>query len=245
MTEPENSFLIPKNNEPGFEDEKFSFTARARKFDQHIDQSIRGYSFLRRDVVAMSRYFVENDTNVIDIGCSQGTLLRNIRKKNIQAPDAVYYGIDINEAFQKHWNNEYNLFYETHDISSWDGFKNISLVTSLFTFQFMPERHRLNLLQKIYDNLVEGGALIFSEKVFSNNSKVQNMMEFLYYDYKREKFSEKQILDKEFELRHLAKLSKEEDIIRSLENIGYAPVQCFWRNYNFVGFFAIKPVDVG
>ena len=202
LTEPENSFLIPKDNEPAFEDEKFSFTARARKFDQHINQSIRGYSFLRKVVVAMSRYFVEDGTNTIDIGCSQGTLRRNIREKNIQAPNAGYYGIDINEAFKQHWRDEYNLFFENHDINLWSGFENVSLVTSLFTFQFMPERRRLDLLRKIYDSLVEGGALMFSEKVFSKNQKIQNIMGFLYYNYRKESFTKKQILDKEEKLRH-------------------------------------------
>ena len=245
MEERENSFLIAEEDVSGFEDETFSFTSRASKFDQHIDQSIRGYSSLRKDVVAMSRYFVENDTNVVDIGCSQGTLIRSIREINTQAPNALYYGIDVNEAFQQHWKSEDNLIFEVQDITEWKNLKNLSLVTSLFTFQFIPERHRIKLLKKIYENLVEGGGFIFSEKVFSENSKIQNMMEFLYYDYKREKFSEKQILEKEQELRHLAKLSDEQKIIRSLDAIGFSPIQSFWRNHNFIGFIAIKPVRGG
>ena len=240
MKERENTFLIAEEDASGFEDETFSFTSRASKFDQHIDQSIRGYSFLRKDVVAMSRYFVENDTNVVDIGCSQGTLIRSIREINTQAPTATYYGIDVNPAFQQHWQDDDNLGYLLEDITKWQGIENLSLATSLFTFQFIPERSRLNLMKTIYDNLIEGGAFIFSEKVFSINSKLQNMMEFMYYDYKKEHFTEKQILDKEQQLRHLAKLTNEDLLIKQLLSIGFRGIQSFWRNYNFVGYIALK-----
>lgn len=241
MKELSSSFLITEEDASGFEDETFSFTSRASKFDEHIDNSIRGYSFLRKDVAAMSRYFVENDTNVIDIGCSQGTLIRSIREINTQAPTAAYYGIDVNPAFQQHWKDEENLHYFISDITK-DEFRwgNLSLAISLFTFQFIPERHRLNLMKTIYDNLIEGGAFIFSEKVFSINAKIQNMMEFMYYDYKKEHFTEKQILDKEEELRHLAKLTNENLLSQQLRSIGFRGIQSFWRNYNFVGYIALK-----
>ena len=95
-------------------------------------------------------------------------------------------------------------------------------------------------MKTIYDNLIEGGAFIFSEKVFSINAKIQNMMEFMHYDYKREHFTEKQILDKEKELRHLAKLTNENLLSQQLRSIRFRGIQSFWRNYNFVGYIALK-----
>ena len=50
----------------------FTFAHRQEGFDEHINSSIRGYSGLLQDVVSLSRYFVENNTNVVDIGCSTG-----------------------------------------------------------------------------------------------------------------------------------------------------------------------------
>jgi hypothetical protein len=64
-------------------------------------------------------------------------------------------------------------------------------------------------------------------------------MTFLYYDYKRKHYSSDQILNKESELRHLAKPSTEFEIITSCKNVGFTP-HIFWRNYNFVGFICIK-----
>ena len=48
----------------------FTFAHREEGFDEHIEQSIRGYSNLLEDVISLSRYFVEDDTTIVDIGCS-------------------------------------------------------------------------------------------------------------------------------------------------------------------------------
>ena len=70
------------------------------------------------------------------------------------------------------------------------------------------------------------------------------MMEFLYFDYKRKNFTEKEILDKEQELRHLAKNTNEELLRKQLKSVGFEGVQCFWRNHNFAGFIARKLPNV-
>ena len=221
-------------------DKKFSFTNFSKEFDDHIDRSIRGYSTLRTDVVSLSRYFVENDTTVLDLGCSQGSLIRRMYENNDHVRSTEYIGVELNDSFQEHWKEEEELKYIVDDITTMEFPKNLSLVTSLFTFQFIPERKRVPLMEKIYDNLIEGGAFVFSEKLLSIGGKVQNMMEFMYYDYKREHFTEKEILDKEIELRHLAKLTNEDLLIKQLLGVGFRQIQTFWRNFNFVGMVALK-----
>lgn len=220
----------------------FSFSNYAENFDDHIENSIRGYSDLRSDVISLSKYFVENDTTVLDIGCSQGTVLRQIRENSDHAPEASYVGIDVEEAFQEHWTDEDNLKFLIEDVRKWDGMKNLSLVVSMFTMQFIPERDRAHLIKKIYDGLVDGGAFVFSEKVFSSNPKVDDMLSSLYYDFKKRNFTEKEILEKEESLRCLAKLTNEEILLKQLKSIGFCGVQQFWRNFNFVGYVALKPV---
>lgn len=220
--------------------EKFSFTNFSKEFDDHIDKSIRGYSTLRSDVVKISKYFVEDETTVLDLGCSQGSLLRMMYEQNDHATTAQYLGVDVNNSFSQHWKNEERLNYVVDDITTMEFPSDLSLVTSLFTFQFIPERKRVPLMEKIYENLVEGGAFVFSEKLLSVGGKVQNMMEFMYYDYKKEHFTEKEILDKEIELRHLAKLTNEDLLIKQLLGVGFRQIQTFWRNFNFVGMIALK-----
>jgi len=219
---------------------KFSFTNFSQEFDEHIDKSIRGYSTLRQDVLSISRYFVENDTTVLDLGCSQGSLIKKMYEINNHVSNTEYLGVEINDSFKQHWKEESRLKYVVDDITTMDFPRDLSLVTSLFTFQFIPERKRVMLMEKIYENMIEGGAFVFSEKLLSIGGKVQNMMEFMYYDYKREKFTEKEILDKEIELRHLAKLTNEDLLIKQLLGVGFRQIQTFWRNFNFVGMVALK-----
>jgi len=78
----------------------FTFAHRQEGFDEHIDWSIRGYSDLLDDVVSLSRYFVEADTNVVDIGCSTGKLTARILEHNHEScPDAHYVGVEVAEGF--------------------------------------------------------------------------------------------------------------------------------------------------
>ena len=111
----------------------------------------------------------------------------------------------------------------------------------MFTMQFIEENDRLKLLDEFYNKSLRiGGALVLCEKVFSPDAKFQNMMDFMYLDYKSQFFSEKELLEKEQELRHLAKLQTEEDIINNLKEVGFKNIQIFWRNFNFIGLVAIK-----
>ena len=60
----------------------FTFAQREEGFDDHIEHSIRGYTNLLDDIVSLSRNFVEDETNVIDIGCSTGKLTEAFVKSN-------------------------------------------------------------------------------------------------------------------------------------------------------------------
>ena len=57
---------------------KFTFAQSKEGFDKHIDKSIRGYGDLWHDVVQIGKYFIEDDTNVVDIGCSTGKLQKSM-----------------------------------------------------------------------------------------------------------------------------------------------------------------------
>ena len=57
---------------------KFTFAQSPEGFDNHIENSVRGYTNLWHDILAMSKYFAEDDTYIVDLGCSSGKLLKNI-----------------------------------------------------------------------------------------------------------------------------------------------------------------------
>ena len=225
----------------------FTFAHREEGFDEHIEKSIRGYSHLIEDVVSLSRYFVEDETNVIDIGCSTGKMTKALIDYNLDhSQEAKYIGLEIAEGFEKDLEKRkkelsyYDYVQFLSDDARWYEYSNCSLITSIFTLQFMPKTDRRELLQNIYNGLNEGGAFIFAEKTICENALVQDMITFNYYDYKRKSFDTEDIMDKERTLRNIMKPNTWQDLELMISYAGFSTVQPFWRNHAFVGAIAIK-----
>ena len=222
---------------------KFTFATENEGFDNHIDKSIRGYSHLWGDILTLSKYFIEDYTQVVDIGCSTGKLLKGmIEQNNEHIPNAQYTGIEIEDDFYGDYkfdeDKHEQLSYFRGDVRDYN-FQNCSLVTSIFTLQFMSPKDRQDIINKIHSGLNTGGAFIFSEKTFSCNPRIQDMMTFTFYDYKRKNFSDKEILDKEVQLRHMMKLNSKTELYEMLNTAGFE-VHNFWQNFNFMGAIALK-----
>ena len=227
----------------------FTFAHRQEGFDEHIDWSIRGYSDLLDDVINLSRYFVEDNTKVVDIGCSTGKLTKRIMEYNVICSSANYVGVEVAEGFfdnmdkrEVELNKQFPntpLEFIKDDIRNYK-FENCSLVTSLFTLQFMPYFSRETVVQNIYDGLNEGGAFIFAEKIDTTHSRLENMLRTIYYDFKNKKFSYEDIMTKEKTLQNMLKPNSWNEIENILDGAGFKAVQSFWQNHLFVGAIAIK-----
>jgi tRNA (cmo5U34)-methyltransferase len=223
----------------------FSFAQFTKGFDEHIRQSIRGYADLLSDCVALSEYCVENGTVVLDIGCSTGSFLAEIWSKNHErCPEANYIGIDVETNFGRYWKEMKldKVSLQVADVRSFPIPNCCSFVTSIFSLQFISERERQAIIDQIYRALVPGGALIVAEKTFSKLSKLNDMLSSIHYDFKRQSFTEAEILAKERSLRSIMKLWSEDQILQSIAAAGFAPanVQCFWRNHSFASFIALR-----
>jgi tRNA (cmo5U34)-methyltransferase len=223
----------------------FTFAQRSEGFDTHIDLSIRGYSNLIDDVLKLSEYFVEDDTHVIDIGCSTGKMLRSMISQNSFAKRAVYTGIELEKKFVDGWKLEMiadftpNLYLLNEDIRDFN-FDNCSFVASIFTPMFMPPHQREMVVKNIYNGLNSGGAFVFSEKTMADSAKIQDIRTFTYYDYKRTNFTTIDIMDKEKTLRSMAKPNTRDELLNMCKAAGFSKIESFWQNHAFVGFLAIK-----
>jgi tRNA (cmo5U34)-methyltransferase len=214
----------------------FSF-GTITNFDAHIDESIPHYSTMNNNIVSMSDYFIDEGTNVYDIGCSTGKLLRRLKENR---DNTQFIGLEINENFTKDFKQEKNLTLMQKNLLEFDDFHNASLITSVFTLQFIQQKDRQAVLQNIYNGLNKGGAFIFSEKVISKYSKLQDIFTFLYYDFKKNNFTADEILNKEVDLRSIMKPSTIEDNFTMLREVGFKEFDVVWRNFNFLSIVAIK-----
>jgi tRNA (cmo5U34)-methyltransferase len=211
---------------------KFSFDT-ITDFDDHIAKSIPNYHLLNDAVRDLSTFFTKEDFAVVDLGCSTGTLLESIPF------DGTKLGIDISG----------NLLPESHDEVQYvqkdlRSFKNLgktpSLVISLFTLQFLPLADRPNILSLIYDELAEGGAFIWAEKVHEPEGELERVMNFGYYDFKGKHFTPAEIMQKEKDLRPIMQTNTSTRNLIMAENAGFTVGTMFWKFYNFEAWLFIK-----
>ena len=207
--------------------EKFSFDT-IENFDDHINKSIPNYDVLWSSIRSMSEYFFVERTNVYDLGCSTGKLLKSLDTKckkigydvaNLLPQEEGFINVDLNDDFEL-----------------WDA----SVVYSIFTMQFLNPFSRHNYLRTIYDGLNKGGALIICEKVYQDNGKMQEIFSFSHYDYKLNNFSSDEIISKERDLRYIMKPSSERELDIMLRDVGFHNITTFWQMFNFKGIIAIK-----
>ena len=100
-------------------------------------------------------------------------------------------------------------------------FEDCTLITSLFTLQFMPPSCRKDVLKRIYNGLDQNGAFIFAEKTVSRDARIQEIMTFQFYDHKRKHFNGNDILEKEVELRHMLKPNTWRELHNLLMTAGF------------------------
>jgi len=218
----------------------FSF-ANVNNFDDHINSSVRGYSDMISDVIKMSQYFIESKSRVIDIGCSTGLMLDKMEMSNRAVLDHVdYVGIESeNNMIQNQVANSAVRFFNG-DVRKFTEWANASLITSIFTLQFINRTARADILRQIYDALNPGGAFIFTEKVYSDSPRLQDMLTSIYYDFKRENFEDKDILDKERSLRHMLRPNSTNELLELLGEAGFTHCEPFWQSHLFRGWVCLK-----
>lgn len=221
----------------------FSFDTIA-DFDKHIDKSIPRYDELTSIIRGLAEYFIIPETSVVDLGCSTGKLITSLADKY---PETDFVGLDKSPNLLPNGDPELrNLAFSEADITELDSYlgdsyKPASVFLSIFTLQFVNPIKRKEVLRLIYRELATGGAFIFTEKVYSNDPKFQDIFTSLYYEYKEKNgFTTEDILSKEKDLRRILKPSTVETNERLLRNAGFSRVEPFYRLYNFVGWICVK-----
>lgn len=213
-------------------------------FDSHVRKSVPLYDNFHKTIGDLSEWFVEENTNVYDIGTSTGeglnSLISHHKNKKIN-----YIGIDNSaDMIEKAKVNlkDYNITLINGDITNTDVcITNASLVTSILTLQFISQRKREKVIQKVYDGLNKGGALIIVEKIVGNNARFDEMFIELYHDFKLSSgLTEEEVFTKSRAIRGVMSPNTVQENIDMLQNVGFKDVDIFFKWCNFAGFVAIK-----
>lgn len=215
----------------------FSFDT-IKDFDAHIKQSVSNYDIIFDLVQKISTYFIIPNTNVYDLGCSTGLMLKKLATSTLV--NASFTGYDISSNLLPNIHTPEFSCYK-RDITD-DSLKlyNTNLILSIFTLQFIDVNKRHKLVQKIYDSLNIGGAFIVAEKVYASSSQMQEIFTFCHYDQKLEYFTEEEILHKQRDLRLIMRpLSVRENEDMFLD-CGFNKIDTFYKSLSFQGWLLIK-----
>lgn len=227
--------------------EKWEFDEQVTKcFQNMLSRSIPQYEIMRSLTFSIGRHYVRENTEVIDLGCSNGIAIEPFvyRFKN----NVHFTLIDISEPMLVECRQKYRKEIENQkmDITYLDLRENFpetkaSLILSILTVQFIPIEYRTKIIKNIYENLASGGAFPFIEKVLGETDELNDLFVDEYYNLKREnQYTEEQIKGKRKSLEGVltpvtAKWNEE-----LLKNAGFQKVECFWRHLNFAGWIAVK-----
>ena len=198
----------------------------SQNFDGHVVKSVPFYEEIQRMVVEISEWFVRDNSAIYDIGASTGTTISLLFQQHRFKNNINLFGIEesepmIESARRKCAEANVNFIHENVTNSN-VCFQNASFVTSILTMQFVPLSQRLNVLEKIHNGLIEGGAFIMVEKIMAENSFFENSWLELYWDYKqRQGLTDAMIRQKAISLRGVLNPLTLKQNLKLLSNSGF------------------------
>ena len=229
------------------EDSNWRFSGdTVNNFDEHIKKSVPLYLEGHQITCGLSKFFVKNNSIVYEIGSSTGVLSTKLSETNKTKLGARFIGLDVekdmvdyaNQHFSKTDNN--NVSFEHADIISVELEKS-DFIACYYTVQFIPPAVRQQVIDKLYQSLNWGGALIMFEKIRAPDARFQDIINTLYLNYKLEHgYSEKNIVSKMMSLKGILEPFSTQGNIDLLKRAGFVDIVSVQKYLCFEGFLAIK-----
>jgi len=224
--------------------EKWSFDADVtRVFDDMLRRSIPQYDVMRDACVDLGSLYVQPETDIVDLGCSRGEALAPFVSRFQEQNTLV--GCEISdpmlEASRTRFRGNDRVRIEACDLRSQYPDARASVTLCILTLQFTPIEYRHEILSRIFDHTVTGGALVLVEKILGNSAAIDRSLVDCYYHLKADNGYSQEAIDRK---RHslegvLVPVTAQwnEEMLRSA---GFRHVDCFWRWMNFAGWVAVK-----
>lgn len=218
----------------------------AHVFDDMISRSVPLYEEVNHKILRWCRYFYQQNTHIVDLGCSTATTLAFL-SQNLPFETVSFIGIDSSQPMIDKARTKLNQISNNHQVQLYcddlfnRDFSHASIVILNYTLQFLPVNKRLKLLEKIFQSLVNGGILIMSEKLRCASPEIEDISRNIYEDFKlargyskteveRKKEALEQVLISHTATEHLAMLKK----------AGFTDTEPVLRLDSFCTFLAIK-----
>jgi len=216
----------------------------AGSFVTHAGRSIPWYREGHELVCHYSDFFVQPDSTVYDLGCSTGELLVRLADHHTHKPSVNWVGIDAQpamvEAAARHCRAHANVTTVCGDLLDVD-FQPTDMIVAYYTIQFIPERQRQLLFDRIYQALNWGGAFLLFEKVGAPDARFQDMASAIYREFKRSQgFTAEEILNKDDSLKGVLRPFSTAGNLGLLQRAGFVDVMTVMKYVCFEGFLAIK-----
>jgi tRNA (cmo5U34)-methyltransferase len=214
-------------------------------FDKHIKKSVPLYFETQNLYLKLSDFFLQDNSKIIDLGCSTGRFLTNLYNRHkVNQKKIKYYGIDnTNEMIRfckKEYNGKKDLIFKNQDIMKFD-LSGSCIISSFYTIQFISPKKRQILINKIYKNLNWGGAFFFIEKVRGGDARFQDIMTQTYNEFKiSQGFTSDEIIAKSRSLKGVLEPFSTTGNLDLIKRAGFKDVMTVFKYICFEGFLAIK-----
>jgi tRNA (cmo5U34)-methyltransferase len=215
-------------------------------FDEHVSKSVPLYREGHELICDMSDFFIKPESVCYEIGCSTGTLTVKLADHNRSKPSARFIGIDIEgdmivKAKTKAASAPgLNVSFVGDDALE-TPLEPADMIVCYYTVQFVRPSVRQTLINKLYNTLNWGGALLLFEKVRGSDARFQDILTTLYNDYKlRMGYTSEEIISKTRSLKGVLEPFSKQGNIDMLKRAGFVDIETVQKYLCFEGFLAIK-----
>lgn len=214
-----------------------------RAFDEHVRKSVPMYLEGHEIICKTSDYFLQDGSTVYDLGCSTGELLMKIGARHAQRKLQLI-GVDreqgmIDQARLK-CQEDPRVQLECAELLEFE-IQKADFVVAYYTVQFVRPAFRQDLINRIFNGMQWGGALLLFEKVRGPDARFQDILTGLYNDYKVEQgYSAEEILGKARSLKGVLEPFSTAGNLDLLHRAGFKDCMTIMKYLSFEGTLAIK-----
>lgn len=218
----------------------------AEVFPDMIKRSVPGYGQTIAMMSVIADKYAQDDSQIYDLGCSLGAMTIALGQ-SIKAKNCRIVAVDNSEAMIQRCNShlQHSALACSVELQQADIcdvlINNASIVVMNFTLQFLPIAKRTIMIQSIYDGLLQGGVLLISEKIHTEDSYKQQMLTQLHHSYKRlNGYDDLEISAKRTALENVLVTESVSEHQQRLTSIGFKQTTVIMQNLNFVTLLAEK-----